>query len=350
MLSRLYKKKARSWLGIDISPTSIKAVELTSINGSVHVLSAGSQLLPEQTMEGVKLIDTDEIASCLKKIIRKCRFQSQQAIIAVPDSLVITKVIQIDNQLTPLEIEEQVWFKAAQSIPYPVNETYLDYVLPNQSSTDAKCCDVLFVATRAEHVKTRAEVLTKAGLIVQAVECESQALERVLPFLYAKLPSCYADSTIAVVDIGSTHLRFYVVHAGKVLFTREEMFGSIVLLESIATHYAISKATALYWLETQQLPDNYDDFKLQRFIENLLISLKRILQFFYSTQTTRQVEHLLLTGGIAHNSALLQYLSQQTTMTAYQAQIDWQSTDSGALNWLTAGGLALKGLGNYHAN
>ena len=144
----LIKKKANTLLGVDISSTTVKLLEL-SRSGNRYKVEAYA------------------VEPLLK-----------QAAVAVAGSAVITKIIEMDAGLDDDEMEEQIKLEADQYIPYPLDEVSIDFEVQGISPRNPERVEVLLAACRRENVDIREAALALAGIDVKVVEVEAYAMER----------------------------------------------------------------------------------------------------------------------------------------------------------------------------
>lgn len=306
----LFKSKHRSILGIDISSTSVKILEV-SLNGDEYCIeNYGSTLLPEQAMEGNVIKDIDAVSSSIKKLISAGHFSCKQVACAVPDSSAISKIIQLSSGLSEQEIEELVVSEADKYIPYPIDEINIDFNVIGPSPKNSAMVDVLIVASRAENVSNRIEVITRAGLEPKIVDVESYAVERAVQLLKDDLPAGGEKKNIAVIDIGAIYTHLFVLHGMRIIFSREEEFGGKQLIDAVVNKYNMSREEALLGIEQGTLPADYAEDVLQPFNELILLQVKRALQFFFSTSHHTFVDHLLLAGGVTKQPRIAQLLQE----------------------------------------
>ncbi len=142
-------------------------------------------------------------------------------------------------------------------------------------------------------------MLEAAGLDTVVVDVESYAVERAAQRIALDLPGLGKDKTIAIIDIGACYTHLFVLHRMKLVYSREEKFGDKQLIESIAERYKMTLEEAALARDKKQLPSNYETEVLEPFKENILLQIKRTLQFFYSTNQDGDVDHILLAGGLA---------------------------------------------------
>lgn len=312
---KLLKPKQNSILGIDITSTAVKILEISGTGDTLCVEGYGRELFPPNALDGSIIKDIDAVATCIKKLCDRERFTSKLVALAVPDSAVISKVVQINDGLNDEEMEELVVIEADKFIPYPIDEINLDFEVLGHSAKNSAMLDVLIVASRAENVNNRLEAITRAGLEPRVVDVESYAVERAAQQLTSELPAGGQDKIIAIIDIGATNTHLFVLHGMRLVFSREEKFGGNQLIEAIAEHYNMTTQEALAAKEQGKLPEDYEVQVLEPFKELVLLQIKRTLQFFYSSSHHGFVDHIVLAGGLARKSGLVSLIQEQLGVT-----------------------------------
>ncbi len=351
---KLFRPKHHSILGIDISSSAVKILEISGSGDELCVDGYGRETLPPFALDGNLIKDADAIANCIKKVLLKARLTSKHAALAVPDSVVISKVVQINDGLNEQEMEELVVIEADKYIPYPIDEINLDFEILGHSAKNSAMLDVLIVASRAENVQRRVEVAALAGLTATIVDVDSYAVERAALQLAKDLPAGGQDKIVAIIDIGARFCHLFVLHGMKLIFSREEKFGGMQLIEAISEHYKMTPEQAIEAKEQGGLPDDYDAEILTPFKEMLLLQIKRTLQFFYSTSQHGFVDHILLAGGLARQEGLdtliQKHLGVMTTIAnplshmSMNKLIDLESINKDAPSLMVACGLALRNI------
>lgn len=294
----LFKTKKRSVIGVDLSATAIKLMEVSYKSKQYCIENCVIAPLPHSVMEANSVKNTDAAAQIFKEKIGFLNISSKLIALAVPDCAVITKTIQMDESLSEHEIEEMVFIEADKYIPYPIEEINLDFSVLGPSSKNASMVDVLLVASRAENVSSRVQVIEQAGFKTESVDVESFAIERAFRLVPTLLPDEGKNKTIALVDIGSVYTNLYIMHNLKIIFSREEEFGCEQLVKEVANFYGLSYEKAHQALETRTLPESFSEKLLQPFKELLVSQLKRTLQFFFSTSNHSYIDYILLAGGV----------------------------------------------------
>lgn len=149
----------------------------------------------------------------------------------------------------------------------------------------------------------REAALALAGLTARVVDVEAYALERSFGLLAAQLGNGHDELTVAVVDIGATMTTLSVLHHGRIIYTREQLFGGRQLTDEIQRRYGLSMEEA--GLAKQGgLPDDYVSEVLDPFKDALVQQVSRSLQFFFAAGQYNSVDHIMLAGGTASISGL----------------------------------------------
>lgn len=305
------KPKQQSLLGIDISSSSIKILQLsTKGDGRYCVEGYGMLTLPDKAIEGSLLKDISVVSDSIRTVVSMSHLTSKQAAISVPDSLAISKIIQISEGLSENDIEELVVIEADKYIPYPIDEVNIDFSVIGPSAKNSALEDVLIVASRAEIVNARVEALRLAGIETKIVDVDSFVVERVAQLFKSGLPAGGENKVIAIIDIGGKYSHLYVLQNMKVIYSRDEEFGGNQLVDAIVQHYDMTPDAAVDALNQKTLPEGALELVLQPFYENLYVQVKRALQFFFSTSRFSFVDHVVLMGGIAKQEGIAQLLEE----------------------------------------
>ncbi len=305
----LWNAKQSSMLGVDIGSSAVRVLELGKKGESYTVVSYASEPIPNGVVNSKSIKEPEVIIEKLSQAIKKAKIKNKKAIIAVPDSSVITKIIQIESGLSDDESEELIHLEADKYIPYPIDEVSIDYEFLGDSAGGATLQDILVVASRTENVNARVDLMRDSGLDVQIVDVESYAIERTCQLFKSQLPDQGENSTIAVFDIGEIYTQLTVLHSMKTIFSREDTFGGKQLTEEIVKRYDISVTEAKKAKKTGALPDDYVNDVLEPFKELISLQLRRALQFFYSTSQHTSIDQIFLAGG----SSLLPGLSEKVS-------------------------------------
>ena len=347
---RLYRKPSKGLIGVDISSTSVKVLELSVKNNRYWVESYALVPLPEGSVVEKNILNPEAVGDALERAVNLANVQSTDVALAVPTSMVITKIIEMDTDMNDDEREIQIRDDAEQYIPFPLDEASLDFeVLPDRLANPNRV-NVLLVATRIENVEARAEALELAGLTPKIADVESFAIENAFKVFSDTLPM--GVNTVGILDIGHTMTTLSVMRNNKVIYTREQVFGGKQLTQEIQNRYGLSFEEAGRAKKSRTLPDDYDIEVLEPFLEAVVQQAARSLQFFFSSSQFNEIDHILLAGGNANIPGLAKLLQQKLgyrvtianpfLQMGFSPQIDIKKIENDASSLMVACGLALR--------
>ena len=298
-LADLFKPKKPPVVGLDISSTAIKLLELGKSGDRLRVESYAVEPLPPNSVIEKNIADVEAVGEAIKRAAKRSGSRTKSAAAAVAGSAVITKTIAMPATLSEEDMEQQIQLEADQYIPYPLEEVNLDFEVLGPTENDPERVDVLLAASRSENVDVRVAAIELAGLKAKIIDVEAYAMENAFSMLAPQLPEQGIDQTIAVVDVGATMTTLNVMHDLKTIYTREQVFGGKQLTEEIQRRYGLSYEEAGMAKRQGGLPDNYVPEVLEPFKDAMAQQVSRSLQFFFSSSHYSNVDHIVLAGGSA---------------------------------------------------
>ncbi len=308
----LFGRKARPVLGIDISSTSVKLLELSRAGERYRVESWAIEPLPPGAVVERNIVRLEVVGEVLGRVLEHSGTSLREAAVAVAGSAVITKTVEMDADLTEDELESQLQLEADLYIPYPLEDVALDFEVQGPAPRTPGKVEVLLAACRKENVEMREAALSLAGLTARIVEVEAHALERACGLLYPQLEGRPEALVVAVVDIGATMTTLSVLRDGRTLYSREQLFGGQQLTEEIQRRYGLSWEEASLAKQKGGLPVEYATEVLAPFREAVAQQVSRSLQFFFASGQFNDVDCIILAGGTASIAGLDRLVQQRT--------------------------------------
>ncbi|NWO06393.1 MAG: pilus assembly protein PilM [Alteromonadaceae bacterium] len=305
-------KKSSAVLGVDISSSSVKLLELSRHGERYKVESYAVEPLPADAVVEKNITNVEAVGDVLKRVVSKSRTSVKSVAVAVSGSAVITKVIQMDSGMNEFEMEDQIALEADQYIPYPLDEVAIDFEIQGPSESNPEQVDVLLAACRKENVDVREEVMEIAGLNTKVVDVEAYALERAYELIEPQLDSQGEELVVAVVDIGATMTTLSVLAEGETVYTREQIFGGKQLTEEVQRRYGLSMEEAGLAKKQGGLPDDYEEEVLMPFREAVVQQVARALQFFFGASQYNVVDYVVLAGGTSSIQGLTEMVEEKT--------------------------------------
>lgn len=310
----LFCRKPAPLLGIDISSSSIKLVELDHDPAGRLVLTrcAIEQLENGWITDG-NIEKFDEVAQAMRRLVKKSGTRTKNVAMALPPSAVITKKITLPGGLSEQEMEFQVESEANQYIPFSLDEVSLDFCVIGPSAGVAGDVDVLIAASRKEKVQDRQGLAEAAGLTPVVLDIESFAARLAAGRLIAQLPQQGTGQIVALFEIGAMTTSMQVLRDDEVLYDRDQAFGGAQLTQLIVRQYGFSAEEAEQKKRSAELPQDYATAVLAPFVDSLSQEISRALQFFFTSTPHNKVDHVMLAGGSAPLAGLTEAVTRHSS-------------------------------------
>ena len=310
MLGLLGKRKATLVLGLDISSTTVKLLELSYSGDRYRVESYAVSSLPLDAVIEKNVNDVDGVANAIRSVVAQSRTKLKTVAAAVAGSSVITKMIDMPEGLSDDDMETQLTLEADQYIPYPLDEVAIDFEVQGASPEREAQVEVLLAACRSETIDARVEAIESAEMAAKIVDVEAYAMERAFSLIQNQL-ALDEDSTVAVVDIGATMTTLSVLNNGQTIYTREQLFGGKQLTDEIMRRYGLPLEEAGLAKKQGGLPDDYEPEVLEPFKDAVVQQVARSLQFFFSSSQYNDVDHIILAGGVSSMEGLAELVQEK---------------------------------------
>jgi type IV pilus assembly protein PilM len=309
----LFGSSARQLVGLDISSSSIKLVELSGGDKDAYKVERYAiEPLPRDAVVDGNIASLEAVSDALKRALRRFGSGVRNAAVALPSSSVITKKIILPDGLREIEMEFAVEAEANQYIPFALEEVNLDFQVIGPAPGVPGEVEVLIAASRKDKVEDRVAVAQAAGLRATVVDVESLAIESALELVTQQLPDGGKDRVIALVDVGASVMNVTMLRNGQAVYSREQAFGGHQLTQDIARQYGMSVDEAETAKRAGSLPDNYPRDLMRPFLDSLALEVSRALQFFFTSTQFNQVDHIVLAGGCAIMPGLADIVGART--------------------------------------
>lgn len=311
------KSPSKTILGVDISSSAIKLIEMEPSRDGFIVIAYGVEPLPEGVTFDREIVDVAKIARVLQSVYKKSGARSRNVAVAVSGSSIISNYIDVPSSLTSKQVEARVKLEADTIIPFPLDEINLDFAVVGQNITSKDQVRVQVVACQRDYVDRRKEVVELAGLNPVVVDIESFAFARAYqtlidftqnkPLKNSVLTA--KDEIVAIVDIGATQFTFLVLSNQSIIYSVEQPFGGRQLTEDIQRHYNLTWAEAGRAKRKGGLDADYAEAMLNPFKTLLIEHVTRSIQVFYSSTDTNKIDKLVLSGGVSKTDGLRDQIS-----------------------------------------
>lgn len=340
-------------IGVDITSATVKLLELQRLDTNYMVQSYAVRPLKEGAVVERRIRDINDVARVLRNAVEHAKPSTRKAAVAVPTSAAITRTLNFPASLGEDDIEARIIEEYDRHIPFPFNEVAFDFQRLGLVPGDESQQRVILVACRQRDVSQLTDTLIQAGLEPVAVDVETFAVERAFGELKRQLSmGVSAEANVALVDLGANMNAFHVLNNGRIIYSRDTVYGGRQLTDTIRDRYAMTNEEAGLAKKRGGLPEDYTDSVLNPFIETIVQQVGRSLQLYYTAGRKKRVKQLVLAGGSSVIPGLAERIAQENDLTVTQANpfqrmklrsrvnVDGLTSDAPAM--LTACGLAMK--------
>jgi len=301
-------------IGLDISSSSVKLVELSQNSNGEYVLERfATEPFEKGWITDGQIEKFDEVADAVRRVVTRSGSRTRQASLAMPQSSVITKKIMLPAGLREEELELQVEAEANQYIPFSLDEVSLDFCVIGPSPTSVGDVEVLIAASRKEKVQDRQGLAEAAGLKPVIIDVESYASRLAAGRLIQGLPNGGVDTMVALFEVGAFTTSMQVIRNDEVLYDRDQAFGGAQLTQLIVRQYGFSPEEAETKKRNGDLPEDYESSVLRPFVDSMGQEVARALQFFFTSTPHNRVDYIMLAGGSASLPGLTEAVTAQTS-------------------------------------
>jgi|GEM_PF-770908 len=326
-----------SVMGVDIGHHSIKAVVLKPAGDTYTLLGYQEIVINGGIFTDNHRLDYQKIVKKLKELKKGLPRFSRKVVVAIPDSAVISKLLQIDSELETDEHEYAIHQAFSHQSPFPSEELYLDFVAINQASGNETAADkkrtlaFQVYATKREAVDTRTLAIEKAGLIPILADVQSHGLVH----LWQRLSQRYQTDEWMLIDVGDSQTSLCLDLVNKAPFYKQVAMGGKHLTQSD---------------ESQKVEEGGLSSAA---VDDLAEKVSKQIQLFVSVYGTHRVKGLWLCGGGACSQHVADVLAKQCDLMCgvidpfsvfYDKARQRHRCEQASASFATATGLALRGL------
>lgn len=296
-------------LGIDIGSHTIKIIELGKDDKNIQLLSAGSTATPPKALTSNLPSDLKAVSEAIKKLVREINVHTKDAHIALPESQVFTRVIEVP-QLTDRELSSAIKWEAEQYVPLPLDQVNMDYsVLRFNNDSAKKNMEVLLVASPKTLVEKYVSILEEAELNPVGAETEIIAASRAL------VRTAQAVKTTMIVSLGAQTSDFAILRSGIIAFTRSISAGGEAISRALVQNLEFSNLQAEEFKRTYGVEQNKLEGKIflavKPIVDTIIGEIKRAINY-YTDKYKEKVDVILLNGGTAKLPGIVMHIAEET--------------------------------------
>ncbi len=316
-LGSLIGRKNSALVGLDISTSGVKLVELSEVgNNELRLECFASEPLPRGAVVDGNIENIEQVSEAVRRVWKKSGTRAKQVALGMPPASVITKKIILPAGMSEEQLEIQVESEASQYIPFALDEVSLDFDVIGPAANSLDDVEVMLAATRKEKVEDRVAVTEAAGLVPTIMDIESYAARAAVDRITAQLPNGGAGQIVALFQIGAQVTHVSMLLDGQPIYEREQPFGGNQLTQDIVRAYGLSYDEAESKKKAEDLPDGYGGEILEPFLESAALEVTRAIQFFFTSTPFTRIDQVFLAGGCAVIPGLVDLVAARTRISA----------------------------------
>jgi len=301
-----------NFFALNISDLSLRVAQIESRNKRLAKFAFSQIELSDDVLDEGEIKNEERFISSLQNVLKTAKpakITAKYAAVCLPDEYAFIDVLRLPV-LKAEEIPKAVMFEAANYIPLPIDDVYLDYEVINCPNSALKnCVEVLIAAVPKKIINNYNSVLKKAGLSMVFVETESISLVRAL------IQKNIAHKPILIIDFGRSRTGLCTFAGGSLRFTSTIPISSLELDNVLSRELKISLDKAREIRQGQGLWAKGE--ALEAMVPALTDFTEQIKKHidYYGSHTAnkhlpKEVEKLILCGNGAGLKGLADFLAQ----------------------------------------
>ena len=295
----LFKKKPKSYFGVDIGASAIKLVELEKEEGrhklKNYAIFSLKEYLKEswyQTPSESQKLPNEELAEIVKATVKEAKIISRAAYFSLPVYSSFSTLIDFPT-MSEKEIETAIPFEAKKYVPVPITDVVLDWSIIDPLNKQ-KGLQVLLMAVPKKIINRYREVIQLTGLNLSALESEIVSLSRAL--------IGNDKSTVILIDVGARSVSLSIVDGGYIRVIGNLEMGGLKLTKTISQQMNLSLGEAEKFKKSLSAKQaaSQQNAQLKEIIHSVLnaviFEIKKVIDS-YQSKYNRKVEKCILVGG-----------------------------------------------------
>ncbi len=282
----------RDIIGLDIGSSAIKLAEIKETRKGYQLKNIGEAIIPPEAIVNKIIINSGAVVEAVSLLIGNLGIKTKDAAISISGHSVIIKKVSLP-QMSQRELREAIPWEIEQYIPHSVNEVNYDFqILPGEGPEGNM--DVLIVAAKKDIANDYIAVANDAGLNPVVVDVDVYALENMYEVNYST-----SNEIVALINIGASVTNINILKEGISIFARDINAGGKQFTEWIQKEFDLSYDEAeklKYSLGLNASSPELDRITLD-FTDLICGEIKRTLDFFSTTMTSRETVRKIILGG-----------------------------------------------------
>ena len=304
---KLFSRKAKTSVGLDIGSSLIKVVEVDHSKDEPVLTKYGIVKLPPEAIVEGEIMDQSLVVQGIQECMAKAGVTTKNVATAVSGRAVIVKKVVMDK-MNPDDAKEAIFWEAEQHVPFDIDDVCLDFQVLNEDM-GANQMEILLVAAKKEMVNAHAGIVKDAGLNPVIIDVDSFAIQNAVEATGEN----GAGRVVGLVNIGSDVTNINIIQNNTPYFTRDLSVGSNVFVEAVQRDLGVSFDEAESLLSGNSNIDDPSRFRqiITDAATDISMGIERSIAFLKTAGDAERIDHAVLSGGGACVPYLREILSEK---------------------------------------
>ena len=318
-ITKIFEKKDNKILGVDIGSSSIKIVQL-SRKKAIPVLDTFGEIslsvFANKAIGKPVNLTEDKLTEALSDLMKESQADAQDVAFSIPLKSTLMFNLKLPKKIPESKLDETVKLESRKYIPVPISEVQLDWsVIPSALSQAEveEFYEIIVIAIHKETLNKYVNIATNLKLNLKFLEIET--------FSTIRSVVKYERDTSAIVDIGSSMTKFYIVENGIIRKSHIINIGSFNMLkifnnakgDNIADNHKAAQNGLIG--ESAKLLRNEIKMKKDLPVDLVRITneIKRAI-ISYQQENSKDINNIIFTGGGSIFKEILPYIKEQLSI------------------------------------
>ena len=332
--------------GFDIGTNSVKVMQITKTGKQQKVLGYGAINYEVEAIKDGLIEKPELLAKAIKHLFEKGligQIATRRAAFSVPVAKTYNRVMSLPK-MDVKDLPEAVKSEAAQYIPVPIDDLYVDF---NVTSSSKNGFELLVTAVPKKIIDSYVTFAKMINIEVGVLETTISASSRLVGMTEL------SDVPTILIDFGSSSVDM-TIYEKQLIVTGTVSGGGETFTDLISKKLNISKQAA-YTIKTKyglsmSKKQNEVEEALKPILSSLSKELRKMIRYYNErTKSEDRIKQIITMGGGANMPGLSEYLTNDLRLACRMCD-PWTNLDFGRLQppseversmYITAAGLSM---------
>jgi type IV pilus assembly protein PilM len=297
--------KKVSVLGVDISPSTIKIVQIRRDRGQAILETYGEIALgPYAGLEVGQPtnLSAEKVAEALRDLMSEAKVTTNRCAVSIPFASSLITLLQVPTT-DEEKLKTVIPLEARKYIPVPIEEVILDwYVIPPAPPTDPSSPQEERSYTEALAIAIHKDTINRHQKIIHLSNLEASFFEIEI-FSTVRAVLDHGVAPVVILDIGFASTKLYIVEHGIIRRSHNISRGTQDITRAIASSMNVPVAQAEVMKRSVDVTSTEDSAAVAASaVLNHIISETSRIMVEFERKHSKPVDKVILTGtGVALN-------------------------------------------------